>query len=207
MLKMIALLVPALVTPPQALNADTCPRAEDVAGDGVWIQYDDWITHYRRTAPNTIVEISYYEDGSAPYFIESHFGLYITQDADMKNGAPDPTSHRNHVYPEGIVALPEPEPGVEWKGSMQIRDVGKPDDPALELHTYWMTGDEPLQIGDCAYTSVRVDAVYNYLDGDGDADEIRYLPDLNISVLTATGKMNKPYDTQYTIRAISRTRP
>ena len=135
MLKLLSLIVPALVTPPQAApGGQGCPVADDLQQEGIWIQYDDWVTHYRQTAPDTVVEISYYEDESDPYYIESHFGLYITLDSDAKDGRPNPDARRLHVFPEGVLGLPEPAAGVDWTGSMKIFEAGQDDSASGKTH-------------------------------------------------------------------------
>ncbi|MEM0990504.1 MAG: hypothetical protein AAGK00_16670 [Pseudomonadota bacterium] len=195
---MLRYLLPAILISGTAAAA--CPTVADLDTTGIWVRSSDGsITHYERTGPNLVSEMTMY-DANEGHWLESHLGIYVVRDMSVVNAQRDPQSERITAFPIPVEKLPGAIPGEKWSGPLQITEGTEVTTEEFSIQ-YGPT--QVYRIGDCEYDAIPADTVFMSDATTGGTGRLMYLTDLGIALFVASGEFGSFYSDFYTVTEIS----
>jgi hypothetical protein len=174
-------------------GALACPEGFEASAAGVAVRYDDGaVSTFRRDRDGVVTEINLFDDPDIDgYGVIAFHGIFVIEEYDLIDGAPDPDNHERQRFDVGLKALPAPAPGLSWTGTAQVV-VGNADAFGREVNLS-IGAAERVSYGACSYESWPV--VLRHRDiGDDYVIGMDYLPLLGIAVMRSFADFGSPAD-------------
>ena len=178
-----------------------CPVAGDLS-TGIRATMDDGTYEDFTTLGNGLVEmLGYYDDDIE--FVTRYFlahGTYVVQAIDMEADKAIVDSRWTYSYPVNPGELPPPEADARWSGKVGGLDSGG---AFQETHSHRWGAVTTASYGDCSYDMILGTLFYKG-DGYEFSEEVHYLPELGISLLTRFFEEAEDVDDVYTYVSIEK---
>lgn len=173
-----------------------CPVAGDLETGIELRDSDGYVYVYTRISPAVVQQDGLAPDGYAFRNLLGQ-GSHVLQLADLENGAIVSDSIINYSYPMRPEEMPVPEPNLRWQVGAVVNAFG---DVYQEFQNQSWSPLGTFQIAECSYEVTRGTVSYKS-DGDVIREEISFLPELGIGLLTAYSDASG-YDERFTFTAI-----
>lgn len=162
----------------------SCPAGAEAGRAGVTVRMDDGsVSHYAVDADGMVTEEALFDDPDIDgYRVHALYGLFVVDEYDLVDGAPEPSTRERQSFSLGLKGLPAPAPGLVWQGNTVVT-VG--DEPTFRREVSVALGlPETVDYGGCVYDSWPA-TVRHRDDSDDYVLSFDYLPDLQIAVFRA----------------------
>ncbi|WP_341366945.1 hypothetical protein [Yoonia sp. BS5-3] len=194
-MKLQILLLSAVAAPAIA----ECPAAGDLSG-GIRAYTDDGGYEDYQSLRDGVVEINVvYDDGYTGRMLLAQ-GTYILDAVDTENGKPVADTRLTYAYPVNAQDMPIPQADARWSGRINLRDL---DGVFQESQSHRWGPVTRATFGACSY-----DTIVGKIDYKGDGysfqEEIQYLPELGIGLLTGYTDAAEGIDDVYTYISIEK---
>lgn len=176
-----------------------CPVSGDLS-TGIRATLDDGTYEDFLVLDNGLVEmVGHYDDDYTTRYFLAH-GTYVVQAIDVEGGKPIPDTRWTYSYPINPTELPVPEADARWSGKVAGLDSGG---AFQETHSHRWGVATTVSYGSCRYDMILGTLVYKG-DGYEFSEEVQYLPELGIGLLTGFFEEAEDVDDIYTYVTIEK---
>ncbi|MDA7425944.1 hypothetical protein [Thalassococcus lentus] len=166
----------ALLAAPSAAIA-ACPTANDLS-TGIRFEVSGGDAEVFTTFGESSLQSIYFIGDDPVTRVLLARGLYLLEVVDIdESGALDLATRSTYAYAMPPGELPLPKAGSTYSAEYVLTENGQ---PSSETELYSFGQETGVSFGACEYAAIPIDVRY----GNGDIDELMWLPELGLSYLT-----------------------